>query len=33
MSEFLNKEFAIFKMKQGKFKECFDICINQVKDL
>ena len=32
ISSFLNKEFAIFKMRQGKYKECFEICVNQIKD-
>lgn len=30
---FLNKEHAILKMRQGRFKECFDICISQVNDI
>ena len=29
----MNKEQAIIKMRQGRFKECFDICISEVKDV
>lgn len=29
---FLNKEYAIFRMKQGWFRECFEICVNEVKE-
>ena len=29
----LLKELAILKMKQGKFKECYEICIEQLNDI
>jgi hypothetical protein len=30
ISFYLNKEHAIIKMKLGRFKECFQICINEI---
>ena len=30
---FMNKEHAILVMRLGRFKECFDICVNEVKDV
>ena len=32
ISQFLNKEHALMLMKLGKFKDCFNICIDEVKD-
>ena len=29
----MNKEHALIVMKLGRFKECFDICVNEVKDV
>jgi len=30
---FLSKETAIIRMRQGKLKECFDICVKEIGDL
>jgi hypothetical protein len=33
LAGFMNKEHALIVMKLGRFKECFDICVNEVKDV
>ena len=30
---FLNKEYALLKMRRAKYKECFDICVKDIKDI
>ena len=32
IKQFLNRENALLLMKVGEFKECFEVCIDQVKD-
>lgn len=33
IKSFMYKEYAIIKMKQGRFRECFDVCVLEVKDM
>lgn len=33
IDDFLCKEHALIVMKLGKFKECFDICVDKVQDI